>query len=656
MTRVRPLAVVLPALIPGACVLALAFQSGGFFPDSWSAVGFVAAVALALRVVIVDRPFEGFSAWSGIAAAALALFGIWILLSSLWSDATGRALVEFGRLLTYLLVLVLCASLAPRESRLAWALRGLALAIAAICVIALITRLRPDIYSNPGSGFGRLDYPITYWNGLGMLAAVGGIIGLHLSASENEPWPVRVLAAPLPALAVCTIYFTLSRGGIFAGIFGVAIYLVLGFSRATPGALLAIVPTSVYAFVHAYDADLLVDNADYTSAAALAQGREVFSTLVLCVVAALVIRAVALLLDRGVAALPGPGRLPVPARVAAAAAVVIAVLVVAVAAGGPAYADRQVHTFLNATPAPLSGNDQRQRLTVFNNNGRVGHWKVSLETFRAHKLEGTGAGTFQNVWNHERPDNFQVMDAHSLYIETLGEMGIVGITLLTVALLAIAVGLVTRLRGPARPGAAAVLGVLGTWMLHAGVDWDWELTAVSVWVFGLAGIALAAPVGRPARSPMPRLLRLLAALALLVLAISPAAMWRSQTQLHEAAGAFERGDCAGSVDAALNSLGAVGARAEPWELIAYCNVRLGQPQLAIDAADAAVRRDPDNWEYHYTLALVRGAARKDPRKAAAEALRLNPEQPEAQEAVKAFRTDRPAQWERRARKLPIYRG
>jgi len=654
MHRVRPIAAVVPALIPGACVLLLAFQACGFFPSSWAALGFVAAVVLALRIVLVERPFAGFSAWSGVTAGALALFGIWILLSSGWSHAPGRALVEFGRLLTYLLILVICASLAPRESRLAWALRGLALAIGIICVAALITRLRPDIYSNPGSGFGRLDYPITYWNGLAMLAGVGAILGLHLSASDREPWPVRVLAAGLPAIAVVTVYLTLSRGGIFASIFGMAIYLVLGFSRATPGALLAIVPTSVYAFVHAYDADLLVDNEKFSSAAALAQGRDVWSVLLLSVGAAIAIRAVALLLDRGVAALPGPGRLPVPARVAAAAAVVIAVVVVALAAGAPAYADRQLDAFLNTTPEQTGSTDQRDRLTVFNNNGRVDHWNVALDSFRADELKGSGAGTFQNEWNRYRPAEFQVMDAHSLYIETLGEMGIVGIELLLTALLAIAIGLVFRLRGSGRPAAAAVLAVFGTWALHAGVDWDWELTAVSVWVFGVAGIALASPVPEGARSPMPRLLRLVAALGVLVLAISPAAMWRSQTRLADAGRAFERGDCNTTIDAALDSLGAVGQRAEPWELIAFCDVRLGQPKLAIGAAEAAVRRDPDNWEYHYALALVRGAAREDPRRAAADALRLNPEQTEAKNAVKAFRTDRPAQWERRARKLPLY--
>ena len=51
---------------------------------------------------------------------------------------------------------------------------------------------------------------------------------------------------------------------------------------------------------------------------------------------------------------------------------------------------------------------------------------------------------------------------------------------------------------------------------------------------------------------------------------------------------------------------------------------------------------------------MRGANRQDPRAAAADALRLNPQQPEAQDAVKAFKTSKPAAWERRARRLPLY--
>ena len=653
MARARGVAAVLPALLPGLLVGVLGFQAGGYYPASWAPLATVAAIALAVRVATVERPFAGFSASSGVAAGALALFGAWILLSAEWSGTPGRALIEFDRLLAYLFVLVLCSALAPREHRLSWALRSLALMIGVICVLSLITRLRPDIYANEGSGFGRLDYPITYWNGLAVLAGIGGIAGLHLSASSREPWPVRVLAAPLPAIAACTIYLTLSRGGIVASIVGLALYLVLGFSRATPGALLAIVPSTLLVLVTAYDAELLVDDARFGTAAALAQGRDVATTILLSALGAFALRALALLLDRVAARIPGPGRLPPAARVGAATAAVAAVVGVALAAGAPAWAERQIDLFLDPSTAPVSNTDQRSRLTAITSNGRVEHWNVALDAWRSDRFKGTGAGTFQNAWNRERERDFQVNDAHSLYIETLGEMGVVGLALLATALSSLLAGLVVRLRGPDRPAAAAVLAVLGTWMVHAGVDWDWELVAVSIGVFGLAGIALArAPGGT--RREMPRVLRLIVALGLLLVAISPATLWRSQVRLADAAAAFRDGDCRTTIDAALDSLSAVGVRAEPWELIAYCNVRLGQPELAIDAAEAAIKRDPDNWEYHYALALVQGAGGEDPRPAAAEALRLNPEQPEAKRAAKAFATGKQTLWERRARRLPLY--
>ena len=644
---------VIPALVPGACVVFLAFQAGGFYPASWAVVAAVAAVVLALRVSTVGRPFAGFGVAGGVAAAALALLGAWLLLSATWSDAPGRAVVEFGRLLAYLLILVVCASLAPREHRLSWGLRGVALAIGIVCAAALITRLRPDLWNDPGSGIGRLDFPITYWNGLALLAGVGAILGLHLSASEREPQLVRVLAAALPPIAACTMYLTLSRGGIFASAAGVVVYLLVGFSRATPGALLAIVPTTVFAVSRAYDADLLVSD-EFASAAGLAQGRDLASVVLVAAAAAVVLRVVALLIDRGAAALPGPGRLPVAARAGLVAAALLAAVVVAVGAGAPGWAERQVDTFLSSSPAP-AGSDPRDRLGVFNNNGRVGHWEVALDAWRADRLKGTGAGTFENEWNREREGLMQVVDAHSLYVETLGEMGIVGLGLLLVALGAITVGLLARLRGPGRPGAAAVLAVTAAWGIHAGVDWDWELAAVTIWLFGLAGLALARAPGSELRSrPMPRLGRLIVALGCLLLALSPIALWRSQTRLADASAAFARGDCRATADAALDSLDAIRVRAEPWELLAYCDVRFGQKELAIGAAEAAVARDPDDWEYHYALALVRGAFREDPRPAAAEALRLNPFQPEAREAVRAFRTERPALWERRARRLPLY--
>ena len=73
------------------------------------------------------------------------------------------------------------------------------------------------------------------------------------------------------------------------------------------------------------------------------------------------------------------------------------------------------------------------------------------------------------------------MEAHSLYLETLTELGLVGASLLA-AFLATAVAGVVRLarRRPSDPLLPAATAVLVAFALHAGIDWDWEMPAVTV--------------------------------------------------------------------------------------------------------------------------------------------------------------------------------
>ena len=52
-----------------------------------------------------------------------------------------------------------------------------------------------------------------------------------------------------------------------------------------------------------------------------------------------------------------------------------------------------------------------------------------------HPLRGSGAGTYALLWAQHRKTSFTVVDGHSLEIETLGELGIVGLALLAIALL-----------------------------------------------------------------------------------------------------------------------------------------------------------------------------------------------------------------------------
>ena len=89
-------------------------------------------------------------------------------------------------------------------------------------------------------------------------------------------------------------------------------------------------------------------------------------------------------------------------------------------------------------------------------------------------------GTFELAWLERQPIPQPVLDAHSLYLETLAELGLVGLALLVLAL---APPLAAGFRGvdPAATGGYVAF------LIHAGLDWDWELPAVTI-----AGLACAA--------------------------------------------------------------------------------------------------------------------------------------------------------------------
>lgn len=81
----------------------------------------------------------------------LALFAAWTLLSSVWSDAPGRALLEYDRVLLYLLALVVLGALTRSPLRLRWVVRGIAAGALIVCVASLITRLLPELWPTAAS-------------------------------------------------------------------------------------------------------------------------------------------------------------------------------------------------------------------------------------------------------------------------------------------------------------------------------------------------------------------------------------------------------------------------------------------------------------------------------------------------------------------------
>ena len=601
---------------------------------------------LVLRVTLVERPFAGRSYAHGAGVALLGALALLTLVSSEWSGAPGRALIEYDRALLYLLAFVVFGAAGFSRLRLRWMARGLALGTFVVCLCALIQRLLPDVWEVAGEPSDeRLSWPLTYWNALGLIGSLGIVLCFSLTSDARETRTVRVLAAAaLPVLAA-TLLLTFSRGAMAAGIIGLLAAVLAGRPSALVSGLLVAVPAAAVAIVSAYQAERLASEAP-PDAATIAQGHDLALVLAVTAGAAALARAALTLLDDRLLRLRPPAVLRrrgvVPAAVAG---VVAAGVVAALLLGAPAEVQRQYDRFVEGD---LVTGAVHSRLGQVGNNGRVDQWEVALRAYRSQPLRGQGAGTYALEWDRHRPMPAQVEDGHSLYLEVLAELGIAGLLLVAGAVLLVLGGLLARTRGPDRGAAGALFAAALAWGAHAGIDWDWEMPAVTLWVFAAGGAALAAAAPAATGRGMPRTARVLAALGCLVIATVPVRVLLSEAALAHSRRAFANGDCPTAIDHALDASELLSARAEPLVIIGYCDARLGEPRLAVAAMEKAVARDPRNWETHYGLAVARAAAGLDPRPAARQAQRLSPTEELAAEAVARFDTEDRATWRRRA--------
>ena len=639
--------------LPGLLTLYLCVSGGGFFAGQPAVVAALLAILLALRATLVEEPFAGLSVPLAVAGAALGAFAGWTLLSSIWSDAPARAIVEYDRALMFWLALAFFGSIPQRPGSLEWGVRGLWLAITTVGIAALLTRVLPELWPiSANIENERLSYPLTYWNALGIVAGLGLVLGMHLASSEREPVFVRVLGAVSCPLLTATLVLTFSRGAIIATAGGLVLYLVLARPWGALGGLVAVVPASAVAAVGAYGADLLAQK-DPTTTEAISQGEGLALTLAGCAAVAGLLRVLLVPLDRRLSRIQVPARRRRGAAAGVAVAVGAGLLLAGTAFGGAAYADRQYDRFVNGSQLSQSG-EPRSRLTDVGNNGRLDHWEVALDAFERDRWTGVGAGVYALEWARERERRFKVEDAHSLYVEVLGELGVVGLVLLAIALAGILYGFVAARRAGRRHVHAVLLACALAWMAHAGIDWDWEMPATGLWLFALGGMCLARPAPDSRRHPR-RLTRVVVGLGCLALALIPVALAVSQTRLNDSVRQLKAGDCEAAIDSALASNSALSVRPEPYQVLSLCDARLGEHQLAIAAARRFVTLDSDNWEGYYTLALVRANAGLDPRRAARRALQLNPLGILSNDAIERFDTSDPKKWKRRARsaRLPL---
>ncbi len=588
-----------------ALILYLGFDGGGYALLVRSDVAVLVWWALLLGAALGFRPPGRPGRAAQIALVLFALFAAWSTLSATWSLSSERALDEASRLAAYLGVLGLAiATFGDRDRALRHVIAAVATAIVVIALLAVLTRLQPNLIPSaqttaqliPGSRQ-RLSWPLNYFNALGALVALALPLLLSLATSARWLWARGAAAAAVPVVMLCG-YLTFSRGAAVAGACALAVYVALA-PRRIPRVATAVLCIGGGALLIAQAVDRQAIENGLTTSAATTEGRSLLVWLI--VVCALVGIAQVVLTVAGRRLVPArllsvPLR---PARGLTVAAVALAI-VVALAAGAPHHLHHLWQDFTRPTDVSLHSDDLA-RFTALSGDNRYTYWKTAIDALPGHWLQGFGLGSFQLVWLPRAPLISYVMNAHSLYVETLTEVGLIGLALLAgflATLLGTAVRRARTADPAARAPAAAAAAAMVSFLVSAAVDWVWQMPVIPVAFLLLAAAALAPAELRPLTVRGPRAVALRAAAVViaagcLILIGVPMAMTEAVQSSQADAAA---GDLTAALAAARTAI-AVEPDAESPVIQAALVLELQRRfSAALPYAVRATVNEPQNWD------------------------------------------------------------
>ncbi len=324
-------------------------------------------------------------------------------------------------------------------------------------------------FSRSFSAYGRLEQPLTYWNAMGELAALGFVLCARIGGDATRARWLRVTAVAASAVLGLGLYLSFSRGALFACFAGLVVLAAIAPSReqlvsiglCLVGGALAALSGSQFHSVTALVGSLSTRER---------QGAIVLGLVVVVVLAAAVGQWLVVRNGRS-----APIRLP-RATPAIAVGIICAGLALAIVAGAREKSSR-----------PLSTSSTR---FVTLQSNRYDYWRVAMRAFRHEPLRGIGAGSWAVYWIRYRTIDEFAQDAHSLPLQVMGELGLIGLALLAVFLAGI--GLAARRAHRLAPVlSAGPIAAFVTYLAHAPLDWDWQMPAVTLVAIALAGTLLA---------------------------------------------------------------------------------------------------------------------------------------------------------------------
>jgi hypothetical protein len=605
----------------------LGLEGGGYDPLVNNQIGIAVWWILLAGVLVgaLPRRRPGRLAWAAL--GLFAAFVAWTALSLGWTESVDRTWADIARVGGYLGVFGLAVfSRGPRESQRV--IGAVAAGIVLVAGVGLLSRLHPAWFPTATQTAGfvsdreRLSYPIDYWNGLAGLIAIGLPLLVQLATCARSLLYRALAAAALPAMML-TIFLTLSRGGIAAAVLALAIFVALTSDRL-PKLLTLLVAGAGGAIliVAAEGRDALQHG--LLNAIARQQGSEMlWIVAIVCLVVGL---SQAALFSRRLS-----GRRPAWTRVSrrratiATAAAALVLLIAALALGAPGRVSHGWDEFKRGG-GPGSG---AGRLGSVAGQSRYQLWSAAVRENATKPLTGTGSGTFEYWWARDGDTDETVRDTHSLYLQSLGELGIVGLALIAALLLTILAAGVRRLLAAtprARPKIAATLAGFLAFCITATFDWMWQIPVLAVAMLLLGSILVMSPASdgpsRGLRIPA-RLALAAAALAAIVAIAIPLATTSlvRQSEADARAGSFSV-----ALEKARSAQNVQPDAATPRLQQALVLEAQGELTPAGEAARAATERESTNWRTW--LVLSRIEAERGEAKAAVGAYRraksLNP--------------------------------
>lgn len=557
---------------------------------------------------VLERPFY----WTSGLLLGVALFSA---ISSIWSGSVELSVTEANRVLVYLGAFLAAFLIAQTEQRRQRFAEGVAIGLIGVAVLGLASRLLPDLISvanGPGSG-ARLRYPLDYWNANGVAFGIGAGMLLWLSRNALATALRWLAVAALPAMLLA-LYFTYSRGGLLALAVTAGVLIALSHDRLWILGTLAIGGLGAMPAVLAVqDNRLLADN--IASPDTAGQGLTVLAILVAGTLVSLGLFAAMRRLERH------QGRLARRALVASRdsrvltwVAVIAALVAIAaaVAVGGRAW-DRFSDSELQVT-------NTEDRVIDLSGTGRGDFWGVAIEAFGEEPVGGHGAGTYGFSWYQLREIERQSSEAHSLYLESFAELGVVGglLVLGTVGVILWTGFAAWRAaRGRRRELYAVLFAATAAFAIAAAFDWLWEMAGLGVVFFLAAGVLCAGRCAQLARPPesvngiggQRRYGLAIAGLALAwISAVALVGPLLVNHELSASRAAANEGDFAKAVAKADS-----GRSIEPWAASPYLELGLiaeaqGDYATARARLTEAIDREDRNWILYYLRARVELAA------------------------------------------------